>query len=99
MCCACIRRECIGFLQPARRMPRSTASPTPERFLPLRPIEFHILLSLSAGERHGYGILRDTAERTGEPVRWGVGTLYRALRRLVDQQLIAGTDRRPAPDE
>jgi DNA-binding PadR family transcriptional regulator len=74
-------------------------TPSIEPFLPLRPVEFQILLSLSAGERHGYGILRDAGERMGSPVRWGLGTLYRALRRLVDRGLIEGTDRRPAPDE
>ena len=26
--------------------------------LPLRRVEFHILLSLTAGERHGYGIMK-----------------------------------------
>jgi DNA-binding PadR family transcriptional regulator len=68
-------------------------------FLPLRPIEFQILLSLSGGERHGYGMLRDASERMGSAVQWGVGTLYRALKRLVEQGLIEATDRRPAADE
>lgn len=54
-------------------------------FLPLRPVEFHVLLSLATGERHGYGILLDAEER-GE--RIDVGTLYRALARMVDRRLI-----------
>jgi DNA-binding PadR family transcriptional regulator len=58
-----------------------------DRFLPLRPVEFHILLSLAAGERHGYGIIQD-AESRGERVLPDVGTLYRALRRMQDQGLI-----------
>ncbi len=53
---------------------------------PLRPVEFQVLLSLAAGERHGYGMIQDAAER-GE--RLDVGTLYRALARMVDQRLIA----------
>jgi DNA-binding PadR family transcriptional regulator len=80
-------------------MNKRDATLSPESFLPLRPIEFQILLSLSGGERHGYGILRAAEERTGETVRWGVGTLYRALRRLTEQGLIEATDRRPAPEE
>jgi DNA-binding PadR family transcriptional regulator len=68
-----------------------------ERFLPLRPVEFHVLLSLAAGERHGYGIIQD-AERRGETSVPDVGTLYRALRRMEDQGLIAASDRRTAPD-
>ena len=80
-------------------MTKRSGGPPPESFLPLRPIEFQILLSLSGGERHGYGILRAAEERTGEAVKWGVGTLYRALRRLTEQGLIEATDRRPAPEE
>jgi DNA-binding PadR family transcriptional regulator len=69
----------------------------PETFLPLRPVEFHILLSLAAGERHGYGIIQD-AESRGEAVAPDVGTLYRALARMVDQGLIEPASRRRAPD-
>lgn len=61
---------------------------TPAAFLPLRPVEFHILLSTAAGERHGYGIIQD-AEHRGEASVPDVGTLYRALRRLREQGLIA----------
>lgn len=62
---------------------------------PLRPVEFQILLSLAAGERHGYGMIQDAAAR-GEAL--DVGTLYRALARMVDQGLIATSQRREAPD-
>ncbi|MBW3555267.1 MAG: PadR family transcriptional regulator [Gemmatimonadetes bacterium] len=57
-------------------------------FLPLRPVEFHVLLSLAAGERHGYGIIQD-AEARGDTSPLDVGTLYRALRRMREQGLIA----------
>ncbi len=65
--------------------------------LPLRPVEFHILLSLAAGERHGYGIMQDIQERGDTPVP-DVGTMYRALARMVDAGLIEAAARRPAPD-
>jgi DNA-binding PadR family transcriptional regulator len=58
-----------------------------EHYLPLRPVEFHILLSLAAGERHGYGIIQDIAERDDSAVP-DVGTMYRALARMVDSGLI-----------
>jgi DNA-binding PadR family transcriptional regulator len=67
-----------------------------ESLLPLRPVEFHILLSLAEGDRHGYGIMQDARER-GEAVP-DIGTMYRALARMLDQGLIeaaeapAGTD-------
>jgi DNA-binding PadR family transcriptional regulator len=69
----------------------------PEAALPLRPVEFHVLLSLSAGQRHGYGIIQD-AEARGEASPPDVGTLYRALARMTDQGLIEAADRREAPD-
>ena len=68
-----------------------------DRRLPLRGVEFHILLSLAAGERHGYGIIQDIEAR-GETSVPDVGTLYRALARMVESGLIEATDRRPAPD-
>jgi len=64
--------------------------------LPLRPVEFHILLSLAAGERHGYGIIQDIQQRGDAPP--DVGTMYRALARMVDSGLIQSAARRPAPD-
>ena len=68
-----------------------------DRFLPLRPVEFDILLSLATGERHGYGIMQD-AEARGSSTLPDVGTLYRALRRLQDQGMIEAAERRPAKD-
>lgn len=62
--------------------------------LPLRPVELHVLLSLGDGERHGYGIMKDAAERTGEAVIPDVATLYRALRRMVENGLIQPAERR-----
>jgi len=69
-----------------------------ERFLPLRPVELHVLLSLAAGESHGYSMLQDMAAR-GETSPPDVGTLYRALRRMEDQGLIAASARRGAAAE
>ena len=63
----------------------------------LRRVEFHILLSLASGERHGYGIIKDIDAR-GEAAVPDVGTMYRALARMVETGLIATGSRRPAPD-
>lgn len=75
-----------------------THEPDPTRFLPLRPVELHVLLSLGRQERHGYGIIQDAEERTGEAVIPDVGTLYRALRRMVDEDLIEPSERKKAGD-
>jgi DNA-binding PadR family transcriptional regulator len=56
-------------------------------FLPLRPVEFNILLSLTAGERHGYGIIQDIEARDASAVP-DVGNMYRALARMVESGLI-----------
>jgi DNA-binding PadR family transcriptional regulator len=69
-----------------------------ERFLPLRPVEFEVLLSLASGERHGYGIIQDAEARGGGVSAPDVGTLYRALRRMQDQGLIEEAERRDVPD-
>jgi len=65
--------------------------------LPLRRVEFHILLSLAAGERHGYGIIQDIKARDETAVP-DVGTMYRALARMVENRLIEAAARRPAAD-
>jgi DNA-binding PadR family transcriptional regulator len=68
-----------------------------DKHVPLRRVEFHILLSLTAGERHGYGIIRDIEAR-GETSVPDIGTMYRALARMVEAGLIEAAARRPAPD-
>ena len=63
----------------------------------LRLVEFHVLLSLTEGERHGYGIIQDIGAR-GETAVPDVGTMYRALARMLENGLIEAGVRRPAPD-
>ncbi len=65
-----------------------------EPFLPLRPVEFHVLLSLVNEERHGYGIMQDAEARTGSAVIPDVATLYRALHRMSEAGLIEPADRK-----
>jgi DNA-binding PadR family transcriptional regulator len=67
-----------------------------ENLLPLRPVEFHVLLSLADGDRHGYGIMQDARERD-EAVP-DIGTLYRALARMADQGWIEAADPPPSSD-
>jgi DNA-binding PadR family transcriptional regulator len=63
--------------------------PTPQSYLPLRPVELHLLLVLTDGEQHGYGLARAIAERTDDVVRLEVGNMYRVIRRLLDDELVA----------
>lgn len=47
-----------------------------------------ILLSLTQQPRHGYAILQDTLEMSEGRVRLSTGTLYGALRRLLEDRWI-----------
>lgn len=73
----------------------------PHALLPLTPALFHVLLALVDGEKHGYAILKDVAQRTGGSVQLGTGTLYGIVKRLLADGLIresaaGSTDRRRA---
>jgi DNA-binding PadR family transcriptional regulator len=70
----------------------------PESFLPLRPLDLELLLALAAGERHGYGLVQEIAQRTDGLIRLEPGNLYRVIRRLLANGLVAQSTRRPAPD-
>jgi DNA-binding PadR family transcriptional regulator len=63
--------------------------PDPRHLLPLKPLELLILTMLSAGDRHGYGIRQDIVEHTEGRIALEAGNLYRHLRTLEDQLLIA----------
>jgi DNA-binding PadR family transcriptional regulator len=56
---------------------------------PLSPAVFAILLSLSEGEKHGYGIMKDACTPQGGGVRLGPGTLYGSLDRMMRDGLVA----------
>src|SRR4051794_9827567 len=55
---------------------------------PLTETVFLILSSISAEPRHGYAIMQDVEAMTNGRVRLSTGTLYGALRRLLDAGLI-----------
>ena len=48
----------------------------------LRPIELHVLLALTAGPMHGYGVSRWIRRRTGGALEVEDAALYQALHRL-----------------
>jgi DNA-binding PadR family transcriptional regulator len=69
----------------------------PSAMLPLTPVAFEVLLSLAEEERHGYHIMQAVEHRTGGRITLHAGTLYRALARLVDVELIEELEGRPDP--
>jgi DNA-binding PadR family transcriptional regulator len=70
----------------------------PETFLPLKPHWFHVLLSLTDQEQHGYGIMQEVLDRTAGKVRLWPATLYGTLKRLIDEELIEESAERPAAE-
>ena len=73
-------------------------SPGIEELLPLKPVDFMVLLTLADQECHGYGIVADIAQRTDGKIQLVPGNLYAVLQRLRGKDLLEETDRRPAPD-
>jgi len=71
---------------------------TVQEHLPLTPLSFQILLALADGPRHGYGILKEIEGSSGEPFRSSTGTLYLAIQRLEQHQLIAEDPGHPGSD-
>lgn len=73
----------------------------PRDWLPLTSAVFHVLLSLVDGQKHGYLILKEVAERTAGEVELSTGTLYGIVKRLLGEGMIresalGSTDRRRA---
>ena len=60
----------------------------PESLLPLTESTFYILLSLAPGMKHGYAIKKDVKSLSKERVNLSTSTLYTAVGRLLDQELI-----------
>jgi DNA-binding PadR family transcriptional regulator len=69
----------------------------PQGFLPLTPADFNILLALADGEKHGYNLMKEITAQTGGRLRLGPGTLYGAIKRLLEADLIEESAERPDP--
>ena len=63
-----------------------------QNFLPLQPRDFLMLFALSAGQRHGYGLIKDVEEDTGGKVIIDPANLYRSIKRLTKDGLVADAD-------
>ena len=66
--------------------------------LPLREPTFFILLSLSPGPKHGYAILKEVESLSEGRVKLSTGTLYGAIKRLLDRGWIRRVDD-PIPND
>ncbi|NWG35816.1 MAG: helix-turn-helix transcriptional regulator [Chloroflexi bacterium] len=64
----------------------------PLSYLPLTEPTFYILLSLAPGKKHGYAIMKDVKDLSRGRVNLSTSTLYTAVGRLLDQELIERLD-------
>jgi len=65
---------------------------------PLTPAVLHILLALSAGERHGYGIMKQVEADSQGKVKMGPGTLYGSIGRMTEAGLVRESNKRVDPE-
>lgn len=65
---------------------------------PLTPAVLHILLALSRGERHGYGIMKQVEADSEGKVNMGPGTLYGSIGRMITAGLIIESDKKIDPE-
>ena len=66
------------------------------RFLPLKPDTFEILLALAQGDLHGYAMLKELEARG---IHIAASLLYRKLKRLMEDDLVAEVRSRVAQDD
>jgi DNA-binding PadR family transcriptional regulator len=70
----------------------------PRVHLPLKPVDLELLLALAGEDRHGYGLVQAIAGRTGGLVVVDPGNLYRVIKRLLADGLVAEAGQRTAAD-
>jgi DNA-binding PadR family transcriptional regulator len=56
---------------------------------------FQILVALADQDQHGYAIMQDVAARTDGRMKLSPGTLYGAIKRMLEDGLIVELDERP----
>lgn len=79
-------------------MARSAAERAREH-LPLKALDFSILLVLSEGEQYGYGLVKRIAQEEAGGIRLAPSNLYYVLDRMIAAGLVHETDADAATDE
>ena len=68
--------------------------PSAHDFIPLNPRDYLVLFSLTAEERHGYGIVKEVENHSVGSVRMDPSNLYRSLKRLINNGLVEESEPR-----
>lgn len=71
----------------------------PKDRLPLKDLEFQILLALMEGERHGWSIVKELQEQRHGRKRILPGSFYRVLNGMLQDDLIEESGQRDATDD
>lgn len=66
--------------------------------IPLNPRDYLVLFSLTADERHGYGIVKDVDRQSGGRVRIDPANLYRSIKRMIATGLVEEAEARPVAE-
>lgn len=74
-----------------------SATSSVDRFLPVSLPVFHMLLSLTEGERHGYALKRAILQRTNGRLNLGSGALYGSINKMLEDGFIEESEERPDP--
>jgi DNA-binding PadR family transcriptional regulator len=74
------------------------ASPDPAEHLPLRPTDLHLLLALAEKDLHGYALVQAIEVSTNGLIRLDPGNLYRVIKRLLADGLVAESERRASSE-
>jgi DNA-binding PadR family transcriptional regulator len=69
-----------------------------DRFLPLKPLVFEVLLTLADQDRHGWSLVREIQQR-GAFARLMPGNFYRTLRAMLADGLIVESGNRPEVED
>lgn len=64
--------------------------------LPLSPATLHVLLALTGGDLHGYGIMLEVARQSRGAYKIGPGTLYDNIKKLLRLGLV---EEAPTPED
>jgi len=76
-------------------MARAVQKSEAENHIPLKHVDFLVLLVLMDSDLHGYGIVKEIGDRTEGHIRLEPGNLYRYIRRLEQEGLVAEAEERP----
>jgi len=69
-----------------------------DQHLPLKPADYLTLIALAEANQHGYGLVKKIQTLSGGTLKLVPGNFYSVLQRLLNDGLLAESERQPAED-